>query len=163
MSAERKAFRMQRWAATIAFVIALTPASAQARNRPCTPVQIAADTSRLPEPWRHALEVLVRATSEEGMPWSCPASSVDLVLTTDGALLTVLFTDGRSVSRSLPSPDQLVPTAEALLATPLSDPSRTDKRPEPPPPPPPPPTPPPREPPRLPPAPTVSEEPRLQI
>jgi hypothetical protein len=72
--------------------------------------------------WRAALEALSRATQQEGLPWSCPGGSVDLVPDgSGGAELTVIDPQGRSVSRHVAGPEEVVPTGEALLASPVEE------------------------------------------
>jgi hypothetical protein len=119
---------------TAGSVLAVAP-TVYGRAASCEPVRIAKGLSRVDKRWRDALEALARATAQEGLPWSCPGGSVTLTLEAgDGALVTVTDGRGRAVSRHVPGPDELVPTAEALLASPLEESV-------PPPPPPPPPAP----------------------
>jgi hypothetical protein len=78
-------------------------------------VRIESDVSNLPSAWRDALDQLVRATAQEGQPWSCPGGSAHLAAGADGAVLTVTDARGRVVSRRVPSPGELLATGEALL------------------------------------------------
>ncbi len=90
------------------------------RTGACVPVRV---VSQLEGPWGEALSALARATSHEGLPWSCPGGSVDLVPdASGGAELTVTDASGRSVSRKVANPDEVVPTGEALLAAPVEEP-----------------------------------------
>lgn len=111
----------------MASVLTAAP-TAHGRNGTCEPVRVA---SSVEGPWRAALEALSRATSREGLPWSCPGGSVELLPdpvrdgapagAAGGALLTVTDRNGRSVSRRVAGPDEVVPTGEALLAAPIDD------------------------------------------
>jgi len=128
MDAVPEAGRARRRAALIATASALTflSPSALARTGTCKPVRVA---SSVEGPWRAALEALSRATAQEGLPWSCPGGAVDL--TPDaasardgspaGATLSVTDATGRSISRHVAGPDEVVPTGQALLATPLEE------------------------------------------
>lgn len=110
------------WCAVTAAVVTLA-ATSPARATTCEPVRVASDTSQLPGPWRDALEQLARATAQEGQPWSCPGGSAQLSLTAEGALLTITDARGRTVSRPVPAPVELLATGEALLvAAPLPPP-----------------------------------------
>ncbi len=95
----------------------------QARAGSCDPVRVGRSLSLLDKRWRDALEALARATEQEGLPWSCPGGSV--MVTPDraghGAMVTVTDAKGRTVSRHVAGPDELVPTGEALLASPLEE------------------------------------------
>jgi hypothetical protein len=94
-----------------------------ARTGSCSPVRVASSTSDLPAAWRDALDGLVQATADAGMPWSCPGGSVELVLDASGsgAVMTIYDAKGRAVSRRVASPDDLIPTGQALLASPLDE------------------------------------------
>jgi hypothetical protein len=72
-----------------------------------------------PEPWRKAVDALLRSTSHGDLPWSCVGGEVDLVTTGAGARLTVTDAEGRAVSRDLAVPEEVEPVGEALLAQPL--------------------------------------------
>ena len=77
----------------------------------------------LPAAWAQSILDLERATATTGMPWSCSGGSVELVLSPDGqsAELTVYDTKGRVTTRRVASPDDVVPTGEAMLALPLPE------------------------------------------
>ena len=88
------------------------------RSGSCVQVQVASEASKLRGPWRAALQALVDATAQEGLPWSCPGGSVALAPgATGSALLTVTDAKGRTVSRRVAGPGEVVPTGEALLAS----------------------------------------------
>jgi hypothetical protein len=112
--------------AAAAFLCAASPGSAYggvpARTVACTPVHVAEGGAPLPDPWRAALDALVQATAVEGLPWSCPGGSVALSVDEGGATLTVVDARGRTVTRRVPSPDQVVATGEAILAAPPGEP-----------------------------------------
>jgi hypothetical protein len=94
--------------------------AAAAPTAACAPVAVASDRTRLPPAWLHALDALVEATAQEGLPWSCPGGSITLTIDpASGGVLTFHDARGRSVSRPVATPDDLVPTGEALLAAPL--------------------------------------------
>ncbi len=132
--------RARRSAALLVPVCVLTVAAdGYGRSLSCEPVRVTSDLSRLPGPWRAALDALVRATAQEGLPWSCPGGSVALVPAPSGAVLTITEAKGRTVSRRVAGPDEVVPTGEALLASLVIEEAA-------PPSPPPPPTEPPRDP-----------------
>jgi hypothetical protein len=103
-------------------VLAFAPAIG-ARTGPCAPVVVASDRASLPPAWRDALDALVQATAREGMPWSCPGGSVELTLdaASGGGVITLVDARGRSVSRPVATPADLLATGEALLAAPLED------------------------------------------
>jgi hypothetical protein len=106
------------------------------RSGSCEPVRAASDSANVRAPWRAALEALVRATAREGLPWSCPGGSVALAPdASGGAELTIIDANGRTVSRRVAEPDEVVPTGEALLASLLVEESapRPSLPPEPPP------------------------------
>jgi hypothetical protein len=85
-------------------------------------VRPAAESEGLPAAWRDALDALVRATAQEGQLWSCPGGTVAIVLDPEGgATLTVVDAKGRTVSRRVARPDEVVPTGEALLASPIAE------------------------------------------
>jgi hypothetical protein len=127
--------RARRSAALLVAMGALAAAPDVAgRSGSCVPVQIASEASKLRGPWRAALQALVDATAQEGLPWSCPGGSVALAPgASGGALLTITDAKERTVSRRVAGPAEVVPTGEALLAS-LS----IQESPPPPPPPPPP-------------------------
>ena len=91
------------------------PASAPA----CQHVRVARPRSELPDAWQRALDELDSATSQPGQPWSCAGGELSLELddSRDGATLKLVDADGRRVERHVPAADELVPTAEALLAS----------------------------------------------
>lgn len=129
--------RLSIGVAAIALGVA-APATAIARTSVCEPVHVSEAQRPLPAPWREALDALVRATAQEGQPWSCPGGTVVIVLDDRGAVLTLTDAHGRSASRPVPSPEEIVPTGEALLAVPGDDhPAPAPPPPAPPPPPPP--------------------------
>jgi hypothetical protein len=118
MSRSCQTNRAPRYAALLAVASVLTSQPAAFAGT-CSPVRVA---SRLPGRWRTVLEALARATQQEGLPWSCPGGSVELVLDGEGgAELTVIDDQGRSVSRHVGGPDEVVPTGEALLASPVQE------------------------------------------
>jgi len=128
---------------------AVTP-SVYGRAASCDPVRIAGRFSSLDKRWRDALQALAHATAQEGLPWSCPGGTVALALEGlgGGALVTVTDARGRTVSRRIARPDEVVPTGEALLSSPIEDSA---------------PPPPPAEPPPAPLPPAGPAEPRAQI
>jgi hypothetical protein len=79
-------------------------------------------SAEISEAWTAQLDALVRATSREGLPWSCPGGTVELVVNGSGAVLTVTDAHGVRVSRAVADPGELVPTGEALLAAPMREP-----------------------------------------
>jgi hypothetical protein len=88
----------------------------------CQPVRIVGKLTSLDRRWRDALDALARATAQEGLPWSCPGGSITLTPeATGGAVITVTDARGQAVSRRVAGPDELVPTGEALLASPLEE------------------------------------------
>jgi hypothetical protein len=112
----------RRGAAVALTVVALTATSpVLARPGPCEAVRVIGDRAALPAPWRDVIDALVQATATPGLPWSCPGGTVQLALESTGAVLTVTDTRGSSASRRVPSPAELVPTGEALLAAPADD------------------------------------------
>jgi hypothetical protein len=117
------AIRRAGVALSVGLGIASTAPAIAARTGPCAPIVARSDRASLPAAWRDALDALVRATAREGMPWSCPGGSVELTVdaSSGGGMLTVYDAHGRSVSRPVPAPADLVPTGEALLAAPLED------------------------------------------
>jgi hypothetical protein len=91
-----------------------------ARAAACAPARFAEPAGELPAAWRAAMKALSAATAVEGQPWSCNGSLLALHLKVDGsAELEVEDAQGRSARRLVPSPDDLVPMGEALLAAPL--------------------------------------------
>ncbi|WP_437809904.1 hypothetical protein [Sorangium sp. So ce1078] len=107
-------------AAAAAFASAAAPASAA----PCMPARAGASIDAHPEPFQRAVEELIRASSAEGKPWSCTGGVIELAGRDGGArTLTVVSEDGRSVARTVTSPDEIVPLGQALLAKPLSPPT----------------------------------------
>jgi hypothetical protein len=102
---------------TMAMWLAAPPAEAA----PCAPARIASSLDGMPDPWRAALLRLVAATSRPGRPWSCNGGSVDLLVLDMGrsARLAVTIDDWPRMERELPSPDDVVPVGEAMLARPM--------------------------------------------
>jgi hypothetical protein len=98
---------------TAAIVGLAAPAPAHAAT--CEPVRLEGDLAALPPAWRDALTALARATAQEGQPWSCPGGSAQLSAGPGGAILTVTDARGRTVSRPVPTPGELLATGEALL------------------------------------------------
>lgn len=84
----------------------------------CAPAKVARGVDVLPEAWQQAVRDLVASTGSEGQPWSCQGGTVDLALRGDGATLTVTDEAGRSISRDVETPGDVVPLGEALLAKP---------------------------------------------
>ncbi|WP_437753864.1 hypothetical protein [Sorangium sp. So ce1389] len=110
--------------AGIAAAAAFASAAAPAVAARCTPARAGASVVSHPEPFRRAVEALVRSSAAEGKPWSCTGGVIELVDHEDGAkTLTILGEDGGAVSRTVISPDEIVPLGEALLAKPLPSPS----------------------------------------
>lgn len=111
-----------RWgvtALTAALAVSAATPLVHARTGACAPVSIASEVAG---PWRAALEALARATAQEGLPWSCPGGSVELVPDpAGGAELTIRDGRGRAITRKVAAPDEVVPTGEALLAVPLDE------------------------------------------
>jgi hypothetical protein len=96
--------------------------SAHASAATCESVRVVTDLLTLPSPWRDALLELVLATAQDGLPWSCAGGSVALVLDAQGgALLTVTDRAGSRASRHVGGPDEVAPTGEALLASPVTE------------------------------------------
>lgn len=90
----------------------------------CPPAHFDRVADELPATWRAALGALLAATTAEGRPWSCSGARLSLHVGKDGrAELVVEDVQGRSVRREVPSPDDLVPMGEALLASPLAVPA----------------------------------------
>jgi hypothetical protein len=127
MSREHRSGRVRRCvvmlaALPVAMLAFLAPAPAGARTGPCEPVRLAPSTAGIPVSWRAALEALARATAEEGLPWGCPGGTAELVPdASGGAVLIVIDAAGHAVSRRVAGPGEVVPTGEALLATPLGE------------------------------------------
>lgn len=97
--------------------LALGLSAARANAEPCEPARIVAERAALPEAWRRALDELDLALAKEGHLWSCAGGDLDLVVTGAGTgVLRRRDPRGREVTRRLPGPGDLVPTAEALLA-----------------------------------------------
>jgi hypothetical protein len=119
MMRRHHAGRARRGAALLAAVGTFAAAlDVYGRSGSCEPVRVASDLSKLRDPWRAALEALVHATAQEGLPWSCPGGSVALAPGASGsAELTITDAGGRTVSRRVAGPGEVVPTGEALLAS----------------------------------------------
>ena len=82
----------------------------------CDPVDTF-EADSLPELWRSELEALVTASSNADMPWGCSGGTVTLALAEDDqATLEVSRAGYATVSRSLASPEEVVPIGKALLA-----------------------------------------------
>lgn len=92
--------------------------SAASPARACERSRLAVDPSTLPSEWARALTALDRAVDAPLQLWSCSGAVLDLHLDRGGgAELRVERRDGTIVERHVPSPDDLVPTGEAVLAT----------------------------------------------
>lgn len=94
----------------------------------CPSAALAATEEELPFGWRAALDSLLKATNQAGRAWGCTGARLSLSLDPNGAgaILRLEERDGRTVERHIATPEDLVPTGEALLASP--------ERPAPPPP-----------------------------
>jgi hypothetical protein len=102
--------------AGVSLTAAFGPSVASAST--CPPVRVGQTPSGLPEDWRRALDALAVATSEPGQPWSCAGGELTLALDDSGTGATLKLVDahGRRVERYVPVADELVPTAQAVLA-----------------------------------------------
>src|SRR5262245_60278061 len=109
----------KRWAAVamVAGFVAAGPARAHAPPR-CEPARIAEGQAEVPEPWRGALDEIVEATGQRGRPWSCAGAKLRVEVDDSEATLEVEDASGRRIRRTIPTPDDLVPIGEALLAAP---------------------------------------------
>lgn len=106
-------------AAALAASGATSPAlAARASNPACALPRLGPSVAAASEPWRRAVETLRREAATAGQPWSCPGGALDLVEREGGARLTVTGDDGRTFSREVSSPDDIVPLGEAMLARP---------------------------------------------
>jgi hypothetical protein len=85
---------------------------------PCEPARLVVEGPALPEEWRRAAADLTAVLGEEGHLWSCAAGDLKLAVSADHAGATLLRRDprGGEAARHVPSPGDLVATAEALLA-----------------------------------------------
>lgn len=100
-----------------ACALALGLVAARAHAGPCQPARILAEGPALPEPWLRAASELAVAVVEEGHMWSCAGGELQLAVTDGGgATLRRRGPRGREVTRRVPTPGDLVPTAQALLA-----------------------------------------------
>ncbi len=81
-------------------------------------MQITAEPEALSEEWQSAVDELRREVKREGMPWSCAGGALEVALDEPGRRAALRFRSsaGREVERHVPSPRELVSTAEALLA-----------------------------------------------
>lgn len=98
----------------------------------CEPPHVVDRT--LPPQWRAPLDKLVQSAAEPGHPWSCLGGSVDLEVTSTGAVLRVARAGEEPIERAIKSPDDVLPLGQALLAQPLL--IKAEEAPPPPPPPP---------------------------
>lgn len=104
----------------------------------CRAPRAALGVDAQPAAWRAAVDALVRELGTPGKPWSCPGGSIDLAAHAEGATLVAVTADGRSISREVASPDEVVPLGEALFAQPMPAPPPPAAEPPAPPAPPPP-------------------------
>lgn len=107
--------RSRTTALALLVVLAVDAAPAWA----CEPARAARGVDLLPEAWRNAITDLVGATAHEGEPWGCHGGSIDLTLRDEGATLTVADAEGRTISRPVEAPEEILPLGEALLSKPL--------------------------------------------
>ncbi|WP_438024187.1 hypothetical protein [Sorangium sp. So ce233] len=105
-------------ATAAALALAASPVAAM-----CAPARAGASVAAHPEPFRRAIEELVRSSADEGKPWGCAGGVIELVACDGARTLTVTGEDGSSISRRVASPDEIVPLGQALLAKPLSPPA----------------------------------------
>lgn len=97
--------------------------SAWATEPACQAAVEAAGARTAPEPWRSAVQQLVRSTAEPGHPWSCGGGVVDLRVQGDAAELVVARQGEAAVARRVATPDDVVPLGQALLAMPREAPA----------------------------------------
>lgn len=102
-------------AATIAFA---GPAAAL-----CESARANASVASQPEPWRRAVEELVRSASIPDRPWSCNPATIEVFAHETGATLSIVDADGHFFTREITSADELVPLGEALLSRPVNPPA----------------------------------------
>ncbi|WP_437525444.1 hypothetical protein WME79_38445 [Sorangium sp. So ce726] len=116
--------------AAVALGSAVSPPSAasQVADARCTPARAGASVAAHPEPFRRAVEALVRSSAIKGKPWSCAGGVIELAAREGETTLTVTGEDGASISRNVASPDEIVPLGEALLAKPLPPPAAPEGR-----------------------------------
>jgi hypothetical protein len=107
-------------AAMTALALSLLASPAQAA---CQAARKAPGVVEQPEPWRRAVDELIRSTAEAGHPWSCAGGEVDLSVGPEGALLRVAREGEAQISRKVASPDDVVPLGQALLARPFEAPA----------------------------------------
>ncbi|MFO0756862.1 MAG: hypothetical protein U0359_10240 [Byssovorax sp.] len=100
-------------AAALAFGVGIASAE------PCRAARVGPGVDSLPEVWRNAVASLILATATEGQPWSCGGGMIVLALHDEGARLTIVTDDGRSIARDIATPEEVEPLGEALLARPL--------------------------------------------
>ncbi len=84
----------------------------------CAPATAEADVKDAPEPWRAAVEALVRSTTQAGHPWSCGGGTVGLRVRGDAVTLIVVREGEEPIERDLPLPEDVVPLGQALLSLP---------------------------------------------
>jgi hypothetical protein len=112
---------LPRILATMTALAVLAPiASAAPVRAECEPARLVARLAKLPEPWRAALDDLIRSTAELGHPWSCSGGTIELELDPSGAVLSVAREGQDVVRRTVASPPEVLPLGEALLAMPLT-------------------------------------------
>lgn len=99
------------------------PSAAWATEPACLSAVEAAGARTAPEPWRSAVQQLVRSTAEPGHPWSCGGGVVDLRVQGDAAELLVARRGEAAVARRVATPDDVVPLGQALLAMPREAPA----------------------------------------
>ncbi|MFT3764942.1 MAG: hypothetical protein QM820_05405 [Minicystis sp.] len=102
-----------------ALAAALALAARPAAAVECTPARVGPGSTAASEPWRRAAEELAQATSTPGAPWSCGGGVIEITERNGGATLTVTGNDGRSITREVTAPEEVVPLGEALLSKPL--------------------------------------------
>src|SRR5262245_30377043 len=113
--------------AAAALAIAVIAVAGQGAAQPhdvarCEPATAA--PTDLPDTWRSALDHLVRAAAEPGRPWSCSGARLSLEpAPADGATLRVTDPSGRTVTRDVPAPADLVSIGEAVLARTVAEPA----------------------------------------
>jgi hypothetical protein len=73
----------------------------------------------LPDAWHAAVNDVVRTTAEPGHPWSCAGGTIELELVGQGAVLRVAREGEPAATRIVDEPSDVLPLAQALLATPL--------------------------------------------
>ena len=102
---------------------ALALCASVAHAEPCRPARVGPGVDAQPDAWRQAVTALIQASASEGQPWSCSGGVIILVTHDQGATLTIVTDDGRSISREVALPEDVEPLGEALLARPLPPPA----------------------------------------